>query len=358
MKTTVLLIVGIIFCSLFTLQGCKETDPEPPIEKTTTGVYVLNEGLFNQNNSSLTYFDFSTHTAYPNFFVQQNGRSLGDGGNDLRSYGSKLYAVMSGSSQLEVIDLTTGTSIKQLPMFDENDHPRQPRKIAFSGKYAYVCSFDGTVARLDTASLTFDAYVSAGRQPDGICEANGKLFVSNSGGLDYPDYDSTVSVLSTEPFEEEIKLTVGLNPGSIQSDADGNVFVISRGNYVEIGRSVKKIATATNEVTTLTGIEATGMEIRDLTAYFYDLDYASGNVTVMSMDTPTGEVEKTDFLDGDADIVTPYALGVDPVRNDIYMADALDYTSLGDVYCFDPTGGLKFSFEAGINPNGFVFVQE
>ena len=50
-----------------------------------------------------------------------------------------------------------------------------------------------------------------------------------------------------------------------------------------------------------------------------------------------------------------YALGIDPVKNEIYVSDALDYTQNGIVYRYNTTGSLISSFEVGIIPGCFGF---
>ena len=89
----------------------------------------------------------------PDFFLSENKRGLGDTANDMKLYGSKLYIVVNVSSQIEVMDAATGKSLKQIPFFAENGTPRQPRYVAFADGNAYVCSFDGTLSRIDTTSL-------------------------------------------------------------------------------------------------------------------------------------------------------------------------------------------------------------
>lgn len=81
--------------------------------------------------------------------------------NDIALYGSKLYIVVNVSSTIEVIDFQTGISIKQIPMFTDNGSSRQPRHIAFYENKAYVCSFDGTVARIDTTSLQIESFTKS-----------------------------------------------------------------------------------------------------------------------------------------------------------------------------------------------------
>ncbi len=62
---------------------------------------------------------------------------------------------------------------------------KQPRYAAAYGGKVYVTSYDDTVTRIDTATLAIDGSVKVGRDPDGICINNNKIYVANSGGLDF-----------------------------------------------------------------------------------------------------------------------------------------------------------------------------
>jgi YVTN family beta-propeller protein len=351
--STIMMISGFAL-----LTGCSDDEPKREIPKVTTGVYVLNEGLFNQNNTTLTYYDFGTQSAFTDFFLETNERGLGDTGNDLKAYGSKLYAVINGSGQVEIMDLKTSASIKRIAMLDDEDVPRQPRFIAFHKQYAYVCSFDGTVGRLDTATLVFDKFIQAGRQPDGICVANEKLYVSNSGGLDYPDYDNTVSVINTTTFEEIKKITVGVNPYTILADDEGDVYVVSRGNYDDVPASFQRIDAQTDAVSTFDGLEVSKFTIAGDFAYLYNYSYATGEATIKVLNVKTETLVAENFITDGTEIAIPYSINVDPANGDVYIADAAGFTVTGDVHCFSKTGILKFSFEAGLNPNSLVFVQQ
>lgn len=186
-----------------------------PAETGTAELYILSEGLFNLNNSSLALYSFKNNQLNTDYFRSINRRGLGDTANDMGIYGSKLYIVVNVSSQ----DRSSRPAKRQVCQADTHAVRkrkfRQPRNIAFDGGKAYVCSFDGTVARIDTASLSIDALTRAGRNPDGICVQNGKLYVSNSGGLDWEGIgvDRTVSVIDIPSFTEIKKIEVGPNPG-------------------------------------------------------------------------------------------------------------------------------------------------
>ena len=50
-----------------------------------------------------------------------------------------------------------------------------------------------------------------------------------------------------------------------------------------------------------------------------------------------------------------YGLGVDPVNNQVFVSDAVDYVQKGKVYVFSSSGTELAKFDAGINSNGFCF---
>ena len=163
---------------------------------------VLCEGLFNMNNSTLALVNNADSSVDYNVFLTVNGRGLGDTANDMKRYGGKVYITVNVSSQLEVIDANTFISIKQVPLFNDKGVARQPRNVVFYQDKVLVSCFDGFVAVLDTAVLEVEKLIQCGRNPDQMVISNGKLYVSNSGGLDFPFYDNTVSVVDLSSYKE------------------------------------------------------------------------------------------------------------------------------------------------------------
>ena len=160
------------------------------------------------------------------YFKAVNRRGLGDTANDMAIYGSKdicdsQYLQYGRSDRLSYGKLIeTDSDVGRKRKFPSTTLHR------FHKEKAYVCSYDGTVARIDTTSLSIEAITSVGRNPDGICVQNEKLYISNSGGLDYSSglvgVDNTVSVVDIATFKESSKLTVGPNPGKNSSRAGRN----------------------------------------------------------------------------------------------------------------------------------------
>lgn len=361
----------IFITSLLCLASC---DPEPILigesqaiaDAGHTGVYVLSEGLFNLNNSTLSWIDFSTGlpdswnaptgNSY-DCFEKVNGRRLGDTANDILLYGSRLYIAVNVSSTIEILDAATGRSLSRIPM---NNHGKssEPRYMTANGHYVYVCSFDGTVTRIDTLTMKADATVTVGRNPDGICCTAGKLYVSNSGGLDFDNPDSTVSVIDLATFSEIKRIGVRQNPGSIY--ADGNrVYVVSRGIYDydknDYDSRLHCIDTENDQVIETYDIPVLKMDLHDGKAWFYG--YGSGG-TIQVLDLASGQIIDSDFITDGTLIERPYGIKVEPTSHKVYVCDAADYVTPGSLYCFAPDGHLLYRIRnIGINPNTVVFCD-
>jgi hypothetical protein len=327
----------------------------------TGALYMLSDGNYSLNNSTLSVYDFSAKKLTADFFQEKNGRRLGDTGNDMQRYGSKLYVVVNGSSQLEVLDARTGKSLKQIPLINGST-ARQPRAIAFWMDKAYVCSFDGTVARIDTASLEAEVFVEVGRNPDGIAASNNKLYVSNSGGLDYGSdlsYDRTVSVISTETFTEDKRIDVGPNPGRIKADNFGYVYVSVRGDYKTEPSRWVCIDTQTDAVSATYDFAVTNFDLSGDKAYFYSFDDATKQSTIGVFNLKSRTVETNAFIQDGTLLKTPYGITADPESGAVFITDAGDYISSGDVYCFSESGMLAYKLtNVGINPNTVLPVSD
>jgi len=345
--------------------SCKKEPVKPEEQIVTTdttyvteAIYVLNEGIFNMNNTTLTYYDFTELVPKTDYFDLQNGRKLGDTGNDLGIYGTKLYVVVNVSSQLEVISALTGKSIKRIPFFN-GTKPRQPRYITFYANKAFVCSFDGTVAVIDTSSLEIEKYITVGRNPDGIAVANNKIYVSNSGGLDSPNYDSTISVINIASFTEIKKIPVAINPYNIVPDQYGDLYVISRGNYGDVKMSLQVIDSKTDKLKyTFPNLEAINLAINGDSAYVYYYDFNTGTGSkIMLIDVRNKTIIRDNFITDGTVIETVYGIAVNKRSGDVFITDAHGFVNTGDIVCFSKDGKKKYSFKAGLNPSHIIFLN-
>ncbi len=356
----------VLILAALVLPACDDLTDVLPQTSTVNGqqkgaLYILCDGNYSLNNSTLALYDFSAGKQYADFFYQQSGRKLGDTGNDMQRYGDRMYVVVNVSSQVEVLDARTGVSIKRIPLFN-GQVARQPRYIAFWEGKAYVCSFDGTVARIDTASLEVEAYARVGRNPDGIDAANGKLFISNSGGLDFGSqqgYDNTVSVVDIATFAEVKRIEVGKNPFRIRTDDFGYVWVACRGDYGAEKGSFWCIDSRGDNVMDVYNLEVLNMAFNGNLAYLYHYNSATGASSIRVFNLKTRELERSAFITDGATLSTPYGISVDKQSGDVFITDAGNFSTSGHVYCFRADGTLRYKInQVGTNPNSVVYVPD
>ena len=344
---------GFILISCMILVSCKPKVVTPPDAKFN--IWVLNEGVWGMNNGSITAYNTATYERDADIYSSANkGQKLGDLPNDILLYGAKIYVAVSTSNQVNVMDSKTGVSIKQIAVVTDGT-ASQPRQIVSHNGKVYVCCYDGSVVKIDTASLAIETVAKAGRNPDGICVANNKLYVSNSGGLDWEtgNYDNTVSVFELSTLNKIKDIEVRINPEQMKTDKNGNIYLLSKGNYMDISSCLQRIST-TDKVEILFE-NLTGFDIYNNYLYFFRYDFMSGNTSYQVFDLLQNSIINANFISGDKLPQTPNGISINPNTGDIYILDALDYTSTGDVYCFDRNGKKKFQFEAGIIPKKAIF---
>lgn len=346
----------IIFIVFSILTSCKKETPDnqksPDFLKQ--GILVLNEGLFQLNNASLSWVDRASGNSNNEFFTQKTNRLLGDTGNDMKLYGGKIYIVVNVSSTIEVLNAYTGEAIQQISMLN-GANPKQPRNIVFSGNKAFVSCFDGFVDVIDTTTLTITQRIPVGLNPESMAIVGQRLFVSNSGGLNTPVMDSTVSVIDLNALSEVSKVVVGKNPGGISIDDHGNIFVISRGNYGSIPSRLKRIDGATLSVTSYP-FAASGvykMENKMLISF----TNPSNQTTQIGLFNPQTELmEQTDFLDISS-VETFAGMQYEPAAELLFVMDANNYTTTGYIFEYSKTGNFKQKYHVGLIPNSIIYYE-
>ena len=349
------LISSLVLIALVAV-SCKKNDPtikdNLPLHD---GMMVLCEGLYQQNNSTLSFVNFNTNQALNNFFFNTSKRALGDTGNDMKRYGGKVYAIMNGSSTVEVISGVTGVTIKQISMMN-GSVPKQPRSVAFYEDKILVSCYDGFVDVIDTTTYEIEQRIQVGSNPEGLAVSNDKLYVANSGGLNYPNLDSTVSVVNLTNFTEETKITVGLNPSSVEVDDQGDIYVITRGDFASVPSRLHKLNPSTNAVThfAFDASSITRMNSNFLIGY---ADFASGENRVALFNPGTDVVTNASYIDLSG-VQTLYGIAYHAGRNRVYISDAMDFVTTGYVFEFDPsTGAQTQSYHVGLNPSKIVFYD-
>lgn len=368
------------------LQGCREDELVVPTEydivdetpdpySKIRGFYLVNEGNMGSNKCTLDYFDYVTGLYARNIYAEKNPtvvKELGDVGNDIGIYGSKLYVVVNCSHKVEVLDARSGVRIGQV------DIPNC-RYVRFYRGKAYVSSYvgpvlidadapKGAVYQVDTLSLKVTAKVSVGYQPEEMEIVDDYMYVANSGGYRVPNYDNTVSVIQMIDFKQVEQIPVGINLHRLKKDKYNKLWVTSRGDYQTRPSRLyvldKKPGYNRMVVTDTIPVACSNMAFHGDSLYYYATEWnnftASNTISYGIIDIRTKKIVSRNFItDGtEKDITIPYGIAIHPETGDIFVTDAKNYVSSGTLYCFSRDGRKKWSVRTGDIPAHITFLPK
>jgi DNA-binding beta-propeller fold protein YncE len=348
----------LIFFIGFLIAGCKSspTSPEPGFDSVTKGVYIVNEGNFTRNNSTLSLYLPDSNRVYPDVFSAANRRPLGDVANDMVLFNDRGYIVVNNSQTIEVISLLDQKSVGRFVV----PGSKSPYKLAIvNSSKAYVTNlYDNSLTEFDPTSLQIiQERILVGNNPEGIALANGKLYVCDSG----LGADSTITVVDPTADLVVNTITVARSPSEIAADANGHLVVKCDGsfNFNDPNRDTPGslvLLDPRNDVVLATVVLPLGVYGHPgrMTLSKNGYGYFVGKSGVMRFDIGNGtiSVNPTPFVS-----VAAYGLAVDDVSNRLYATDAKDYVQPGDVIIYGQNGEEITRFLAGIIPGTIVFKR-
>ena len=312
---------------------------------------VLNNGNWGDNDASLGRWEDAGKTYYPGAFFGVNKQHLGDLGQDVLVYGSKVYLAVSGSKTIFVTDA-------QLRLISRiNPDNCQPRHLeSYDGK-VYATLYEGYLAEIDTTTFQLRK-VDVEDNPEGFAILGGKAYVANSGGMNYPDYGTTVSVVDLENFQVEKTLTVHDNPVGVWALGE-KLFILSNGNYDYDHPDNYKAPKL--QVYEGGSISDSGFSDVSMCAQYGDMlyiltgAYSSEGATVVKYSA--GEGEQGSFFPPTAHILGAYSLSV---TEDYLWVGTSNYKDPGEMQVWTREGqDFYASFGTqGLNPQKVVELPE
>ena len=349
-----------------------------PTRGNILGMYVLNEGNMGSNKASIDYLDLDENKPtvhyLRNIYSERNPnvvKELGDVGNDIKIYGSKLWIVVNVSNKVEV---ATADSCKRITQINIPNC----RYLAFKDGFAYVSSYVGPVKfdkdaplgmvyKVDTVDFKKKDSVVVGYQPEELCIVDNKLYVANSGGYRAPNYDQTLSEIDLTTFKEIRKIKVGLNPHHCQVDHYGQIWVTSRGNYNDVPSRIYRLYKGRNqlyEVMDSIDTPVSGLSIVGDSLYYYGSAWnnatATNNISYGLINVRTHKIIDTNLFSAPQlkAITMPYGIIVNPTDRDFYLMDAKNYVSSGSLLHFKSDGTYDWTVQTGDIPGHATFVYK
>ena len=341
-----------LLATSFTLQSCSSDDDindHPEYESTyRPGIFILNEGAMGSNNAEITLF--KNGTATQNIFKTVNPNlNLGNVATSILFDKNEGYIVVNMSNKIEVVDSYTFRTKGTITSNIEN-----PRHIVADDTKIYVTNWgdasnpnDDFISIFRRADLAFEKKINVVEGPDQILLENNKLVIAHSGGW---SNGNSVSIynLNTNALDN---ITVGDIPSAMVEE-DGTVYVlctgITWGGTPSAGKLVK-INLNNNSVTQTINFQD-GQNPNYL-AEENDQIYYTLNNQVFRMGLQDTTLPQNPLFTHNATYA--YSFNID--NGTIYIGDAKDFASNGEVKYYSLTGTLLGSFSTGIGPNKIAF---
>ena len=345
----------------------------PSVEETHfDGLYILNEGNMGSNRCTLDYLDLSgtdsTIHYYRNIYAERNPstvKELGDVGNDIGIYGSKLWIVVNCSNKVEVCEARSTRRLGQVNIDN-------CRYLAFDGGFAYVSSYAGPVQvaencplgrvyKVDTLTLQKVDSVVVGYQPEEMAIVDGKLYVANSGGYRVPLYDNRIMVIDLATFQVIKEIEVDVNLHRLLADSHGQLWVSTRGNYFDVEPALYCLKD--DKVVARLEVPISSMTIVGDSLYYIGttFSYADGGYKkdfgIVDVALQRCSVAVTFEAPEIKNITLPYGIIVNPHDRDFYILDAKNYVSSGELLHFDADGHFLWRVSTGDIPSRGVFLE-
>lgn len=323
-----------------------------PLGAYDNGVFILNQGNFGQDNSSISYLSDDLALFQSNSFLAVNPtKILGNTAQDIGFYNDLAFVVVNVSNKIEVLNRYTLQHIATI-----NSGLNNPRYIIFSEGKGFVTNWgdgsnttDDYVAVLNLSNYTVSNTISVVEGPERIVENNGKLYVAHQGGF---GFGNSVSVINASTNSVVTSINVGDVPNSLQI-VDGSLVVLcggkpawtmneTNGKLVSINLSNETISSALDFNL---GIHPSNLAIEG-NEVFYCV-----NSSIFKMNLSNTSLPIMALFTSNAQNIYSFAVK----NNKIWIGDAKDFNSSGSVFIYEKTGLLTNQFTVGVIPVGFYF---
>lgn len=325
------------------------------ISTSERGLFICNEGNFQYGNATLSYYDPTTKTVENEIFYRANAMKLGDVAQSMIIHNGIGWVVVNNSHVVFAIDPTTFKEVGRITGLTS------PRYIHFvSDDKAYITQiWDNRIFIINPKRYEVTGYIEV---PDMTSEQGSTEQMVQLGKYLYVNcwsYQNRLLKIDTETDSIVAELEVGIQPTSLALDCNGKLWTVTDGGYEgspygyeapALYRIDPEIFSIEQTFSFAKGDAPSEVQIngRGDTLYWINDD-------IWSMSVDADRVPVRPFLDSRGTIY--YGLTVDPKSDEVYIADAVDYTQQGKIYRYSARGELLDEFYVGIIPGAFCWKE-
>ncbi len=348
------LLTGIIFLLAGCVKDKPRTDPDPVTPVGRNLVYIANEGSLNNGNSSLSVFDTDQDIVLNDVYTKANNQPLGDIFQSMTAAGDYLYLAINNSDKIAVIDRETYKLVTSISV-------RKPRyMLQVPGNKMYVSSlYYPEVHIIDLGSNQVTSTIKLPYpNTEGMVQLNDKVYVCC--------WDTACNYLyeidlHTASVRDSI-LLAGEAPQQVLADKNNRLWVFAGNAYSGKTSRIMQVDPANRKVIKnmlfspkAELLKPTWNPGKD-TLYYLSVNYDGipeyNGVFRMPVDAVTPPSKA--FIP--ASLLQYYwGLGVDSLRNQIYIGDPKGFIQKGNVSVYNTSGEKIKSFDVGLGPGYFYF---
>lgn len=336
--------VFIFSVCLLLLAACKPEAPHVGIAKK--GVLIVNEGNFGWANGDLSAYNPETKEVVNEAFKSANGVLLGDVAQSAFLRDSLVYVVLNNSAKVEVLALQDLSR-----KFTINISGSSPRYfLPVNDSVALVTElYANKIWKINFKTGETLGSIPVSGETNQMVQKNEYVFIAERTKFN-GNFTAQIRVIDANTLQSSTTIPLSSEPNSLALDNENNLYVLTDSN-VHAKARLLKINTTTLSITAQQEFENGQPRLLrsngDKTKLYYAMNSAVYKI-------PKNELHLVSpFINTSAFIL--YGMNIDPKNEDIYVADALDYTQRSRVFVYDVSGNEKTNFAAGIIANSFLF---
>ena len=328
-------------------------DESTDFNDTSSGLFIICEGNFQYGNATLSFYNPKNNLVQNEIFYRSNGMKLGDVAQSMTIYDNKGWIVVNNSHVIFSIDINTFKEKGRI------ENLTSPRYIHFvSDEKAYVSQiWDNRIFIVNPKTYSVTGYIQI---PDMALATASTEQMVQCGRYVYCNcwsYQNRIIKIDTETDEVVDELKIGIQPNSLVLDKYNRLWTITDGGYEgsPYGYEVPSLYcidtdsfSIANIFTFKLGDSPSEIQINGERDTLYWI-----NDDIWKMDVNSSSLPKEPFIPFMD--TKYYGLTVNPQNDEIYVADAIDYSQQGMIYRYSSEGILMDSFYVGVTPGAFCW---
>ena len=340
---------------LSALGGCMKWDygRTEDFSATEQGLFIVNEGMFQYGNATLSHYDPETKTVENEVFHRANAFKLGDVAQSMTLHNGVGWIAVNNSHVVFAVDPDTFREVGRITNLTS------PRYIHFvSDEKAYVTQiWDNRIFIVNPKRYEITGYIEC---PDMTAESGSTEQMVQYGKYVFVNcwsYQNRILKIDTETDRVVGQLTVGIQPASLAMDRNNKLWTVTDGGYEgspygyeapSLYRIDAETFSVEKQFRFRKGDSPSEMQLNGTRDTLYWIDRDVWRMPVAGEQLPVRpflEYRETKY----------YGLTVDPTNGDVYVADAIDYQQQGVVYRYTAKGEPVDEFHVGVAPGAFCW---